>query len=139
MYLIDANIFLELELGQKKSLECQELLNMVKDGKIEAIISDITIDSIVIVMENFKKTWREIAIFLTSLLMYKGLRIHSLNMADKIAAAELMGKYSLDFEDSAVLQILVSRSHLKGLISYDRDFDNIPGIKRLEPSFFVGD
>jgi len=43
MILIDTNIFLELFLGQEKAQECEEFLNKVSKGEIDAVITTFTI------------------------------------------------------------------------------------------------
>ena len=40
MYLIDTNIFLEAMLSRSRAQECIELLKMLKDGKIEGVVTD---------------------------------------------------------------------------------------------------
>ena len=52
MYLIDANIFLEVELGQKKGEIAKKLLKLFENGELSGYITDFHIDAIVIVMEN---------------------------------------------------------------------------------------
>ena len=42
---IDANIFLEVALGDKKTKECKKLLNNVNDGQSQAYTSDFIIYS----------------------------------------------------------------------------------------------
>ncbi len=54
MHLIDASVFLEVELQQDRHRECEEFLEKVMEGSIRAVISDIEIDSILIVMEREK-------------------------------------------------------------------------------------
>jgi len=47
--LLDANIFLEAELGEAHGSACKQLLEEVRDGEVGAAISVFHVDSIVIV------------------------------------------------------------------------------------------
>ena len=43
-----------------------------------------------------------------------------------------MKSYGLDFDDALALQIMKEKG-IHNIISYDKDFDKIPNIKRIEP------
>ena len=132
MYLIDTNIFLEVLLKQERSERCKVFLYKILTGELEAIVSDFSIYSIVIRMEHENRGTEQIKKFLSSLESYKGLRIHSLSLHEKICATDLMKEYSLDFDDALQLQAALS-NNIKEIISFDDDFDSIQIIKRIEP------
>jgi predicted nucleic acid-binding protein len=136
MYLIDANIFLEVELGQEKGKDARKLLKRFEKGELIGYITDFHIDAIVIVMENYKKTGKDIAIFLSSLLKYRGLAIVETSLASKINTTEIMDAYDLDFDDALACQCMKEKN-LKLLISYDADFDNIDFIERITPDKLI--
>ena len=132
MYLIDANIFLEVSLGQSKGERCKAVLRKNQEGALHGIITDFHIDSIVVVMENYKLGWKEIATFLLSLLKYKGLRIQSMMLTDKIRATSHIKEHGLDFDDALAYQCMVEND-IKEIISYDKHFDRLDNIKRIVP------
>lgn len=136
MYLIDANIFLEVELGQKKGESARRLLTRFEKGELSGYISDFHIDAIVIVMENYDKTGKEIAIFLSSLLKYRGLSVIDISLSSKINATEIMDIYNLDFDDALIFQCMKEKN-LVGLISYDTHFDKIDFIDRITPDKLI--
>ena len=136
MYLIDANIFLEVELGQKKGEYARKLLKRFENGELSGYISDFHIDAIVIVMENYDKTGKEIAIFLSSLLKYRGLSIIEISLSSKINTTKIMDMYDLDFDDALICQCMKERN-LKELISYDTHFDKIDFIDRITPDKLI--
>lgn len=136
MYLIDANIFLEVELGQKKGEPAKKLLKRFENGELSGYISDFHIDAIVIVMENYDKTGKEIAIFLSSLLKYRGLSIIEISLSSKINTTKIMDLYDLDFDDALICQCMKERN-LKYLISYDTHFDKIDFIDRITPDKLI--
>lgn len=99
-YFVDSNIFLELALDQKYADECEFFLEKVRLGAIEALITDFHIDSILIVLENYGKTPRDLKVFLSSLLGYKGLKIYFLSLLDRILATNYMDKFNFDLDDA---------------------------------------
>ena len=131
-YLVDANIFLEVELDQEKADVCERILRKFYLGEMKGILVDFAIDTIVIVMENYGKNWSEIRTFLSSLLGYKGLQIHFSSLLDRIMATNHMKNYNLDFDDALALQAM-KENKIENIISYDKDFDKIPHVKRIQP------
>jgi len=134
--LIDSNIFLEVELAESHADACKRFLGKVRDGLIKSAITDFHIDSIVIVMENYGKGWKDIALFLVSLLRYKGLRIHTMGLSGRIKSTLIMRDYGLDFDDALAVQALKDLS-TNVIVSYDEDFDSINWIKRYIPEKLV--
>jgi len=137
MYLIDANIFLELELGQERSTACEQFLQQVYRGEVDSYITDFHIDAIVLVMESYGVAWEDLMQFLTGLSSYNGLYRVSLGIADKAAACRMMQQSSIDFDDALVLQAMETEG-ITALVSYDTDFDTIDSIQRVEPSQLTG-
>ncbi|MEW5955269.1 MAG: type II toxin-antitoxin system VapC family toxin [Candidatus Micrarchaeota archaeon] len=132
MHCLDANIFLEVQLAQAKASECEELLEAVRKGTAEAVVSDFSIYTVALVMENNAKSPDEIKNFFASLFAYDGLRIHQLSNEDRVAATLLMQKHRLSLDDALVLQCAVA-SKASSLVSLDRHFDKVNEIKRLTP------
>jgi predicted nucleic acid-binding protein len=83
-------------------------------------------------MENAGAKPQEISLFLSSLIGYKSLRIYELSIYDRIEATKHMLRYHLDFDDSTAYQAM-STLGMKRVLSFDRDFDRITAIKRIEP------
>lgn len=132
MYFIDANIFLELALDQDKADDCEVFLKRVQNGGLRGVITDFLIDAIIIVMENRGKTPKDLRVFLSSLFGYKGLEVYLLSLLDKIKATKFMELFGFDFDDATTYQAM-KRLKLEKIISYDKDFDSLPDVKRLEP------
>lgn len=129
---MDANVFLELELEQQKADACEEVLRRFQRGELEGVITDFAIDTIVAVMENYRKEWGEVRTFLSSLLGYRGLHIRFSRLLDKIKATNHMKRHGLDFDDALALQAMKA-SGINSVVSYDEDFDLIPDIERVSP------
>ncbi len=125
MLLIDANIFLEAELGQQRAEECTSFLKLVQQGSVEALVTDFTVDSIALTIESHKKSARDVRTFLVSLTAYAGLRIYRVTAEEKILATKTMEALRTDFEDSLQLQAMLS-NNITDIVSFDRDFDRVP-------------
>jgi len=130
MYLIDTNIFLEAMLSRSRAQECIELLKMLKDGKIEGVVTDFAIHSIMILLERFKRL-NELKRFLQSLVLYKGLHVYITSITDEIKAIELALETGLDIDDAIQYAVALSID-AEAIISFDRHFDNLK-IPRKEP------
>ena len=130
--LIDANIFLELELSQAKSEDCKAFLYNVARGKLKAIVTDFTLDSVALAMESRGSSAKDIRKFFTSLLFYKGLQLYNLDLKGRILATEKMEKEKLDFDDATSIAVM-KRLKINEIVSFDRDFDKVQGISRIEP------
>ncbi len=132
MLFIDSNIFLEVELAQEHGVPAKNFLKAVQSGRLDAYTTDFHIDNVVIVMENYGKSWRDIAVFLTSLLQYRGLSIYHLTIYDKIEATEVMRDEGLDFDDALAVRTM-KKLNIKVIVSYDKDFDRVKWVKRKTP------
>ncbi|MBS7638444.1 hypothetical protein KEJ49_06155, partial [Candidatus Bathyarchaeota archaeon] len=73
--LIDSDMFLEVALVEHQAEACKRFLRR-GSGSIRSAIKYFQMDSIVVVMENYGKTLEELALFLVSLLHYRGLQVY---------------------------------------------------------------
>ena len=73
-------------------------------------------------MENF-------ILFLNNL---EGLKLIRPNLIDLEKTINLMNDYKLDFDDALIVSVMLS-NNIKELISFDKDFDKVKEIKRMEP------
>jgi len=131
-FLVDANIFLEVELAQRKADSSEKVLRKFHRGELKGMVLDFAIDTIVITMENYGKKWSEIKTFLASLLGYKGLLIHFSTLLDRIMATNYMKNFGLDFDDALTLRAM-KENGIENIISYDKDFDAVSDVKRILP------
>jgi len=112
MLLVDANISLELFLGQKKADECQPFLNKISSGELEADVSKFTIHTIEATLNNSA----QILTFLRNLQGSLGLTIYETSIEDEIATSPLMNKVKLDFDD-ALHHHLAKKLGVKAIVS----------------------
>ncbi|MCS7137983.1 MAG: PIN domain-containing protein [Candidatus Caldarchaeum sp.] len=122
MHLIDTNIFLEVLLGREKSGECKQF-KLVRDGKINAIMTDFSVHSIIVVLDGFKKL-EALKTFLTRLTAYKGLRVYYTTLADEVKAAEIELTSGLDMDDAIQYSAALSNK-AESIVSFDKHFDGL--------------
>lgn len=133
MKLLDTNILLRwiLEDDKKKADAFAVLLKEASKGKETLYISDMTIAEIVWVLEsNYDFPNQAISQTVRNLLSSQSLQFENQErLFDAIAIYE---DHNIDFID-AYLSAVVKEKKVKGIFSYDRDFDRVPGIRRIEP------
>jgi predicted nucleic acid-binding protein len=126
MYLIDANIFLELLYKRDKWRECYDFLNKVKTGNIKSYVLHFTLHGISAILGDPKLVSR----FLSEIVTWRGLTIIDLSIDEEILASELANSIGLDFDDG--LQYYYAKKAGLQIVSFDRDFDKTD-VKRIEP------
>ena len=128
---MDTNIFLEVLLARKRKSECKKFLKFLKDGRIEGIVTDFTVHSIIVLMDHFKKL-DKLKVFLSSLRGYKGLHVYTTSLMDELNAVDIALENGLDMDD-AIQYAVALKFNVKAIVSFDRHFDDLK-IPRLEPS-----
>lgn|SRR3989338_666733 len=131
MFFIDANIFLEVELNDKRSEECQELFLNIFKKRMKSATSDFIVYTCLIQLEN-KASLKEMKNFITFLDNMRSIEVHSPAYKTLYETFQVMEKYGLDFDDSLVVSTMTSLG-IKKLVSFDRHFDKVKEIKRIEP------
>ena len=109
--------------------DCLALLRIVDRGDIRAFVTSFSIHSIEVILDKARDQ-QSLKIFLTSVGKFKGLSIYNTDLKDEIAVIEEMDA-GLDFDDA--LQSYVAKKLNLKIISFDRHFDGIPGLIRLQP------
>jgi len=130
MYLVDTNIFLEEMLSRPRGESCKKFLNLLKEGREQGAVTDFSVYSIMILMDNFRKR-KEARLFLTSLAAYKGLQVYNTTLTDKIRAIDICTQTALDIDDAVQYSVAQSLG-AEGIVSFDRHFDGLK-IRRMEP------
>jgi predicted nucleic acid-binding protein len=130
--LIDANIFLEFFLQQKRADDSLAILEKLGKGEMKAYVSHFTIDSVLLIMHQNRCSHKELNTFLQNIINSKGISLYHANLNDRFLAITLMEKYNLDYEDALTLRCALSVGS-KEILSFDKDFDTINEIKRIEP------
>ena len=136
MQFVDTNVFLRHLTGDdpKKARACFELLQRANRKEILLTTSEAVIAEIVYVLSSSRQIYtlsrEEIRARLYPILSIPGLKLAHRKLY--LRALDLYAAYPLDFED-AVIVAQMERQRIKELLSYDREFDRIATIVRLEP------
>lgn len=131
---VDANVILRFLLNDPPEMaaEAAQLFQAVTDGRIVLIVDDLIIAEIVWVLKSFyKQNIADIAAVLRDFLLQEGIEL-----ADKSAilyALTLFETKNVDFID-ALLTAYIQQSAFQTVFSFDKHFDRLPGIQRLNPS-----
>lgn len=129
---IDANIFISAALGRdKKGERCRDFLRRVEKGEQHSITSVLVFDEVLNSLEAHTGSAQESESLTRKFISIPNLKICEVNLKHF--------EYSLSFFKSGLrprdaLHAAVMLEHgVPTILSYDRDFDAIKSIKRIEP------
>jgi uncharacterized protein len=129
---LDANVLLRHLLADNRdqSPRATALIKQIERGEISAHISDITIQEVVFTLERSYKVPKSIV--RESVEGVLGANPLSIQSPARIAAAfEIYDVLNVDFGDAYVAASALDADG--EVISFDRDFNRIPGVTRIEP------
>ena len=118
MLLVDANIWLELLLDQKRAADVRDFLRMVPLDDLA--ITDFALHSVGVVLARNKRDDLFVR-FISDLLADTGVSYVSLDFSDLMAVTETRERFPLDFDDA--YQYVAAEKHDLTLVSFDADFD----------------
>jgi len=123
MYLLDTNIFLEILLNQEQKLACKEFINNNPDN---LNISDFSLHSIGVILfrQNKAAAFSKFVSDILPIIKSKTLSVHGYGNLQLVRK-----NMNLDFDDS--YQYLIAKENDLALVTMDKHFENIQGIKVL--------
>ena len=131
--LVDANIILRFltqdppDMAQKSQL----LFKQADEGLVGLIILSITVAEVVWVLESYYGYPKnQVAETLSDFLRCEGFIVEQMDLIQE--ALSLYQKYNLDFADALMASTALRKGPLS-IFSFDRHFDRVEGIERLEP------
>jgi predicted nucleic acid-binding protein len=135
MQFVDANVFIRFLTRDdpEKAQACFELFQKAKKREILLTTSESVIAEVVYVLSSkqlYHLPREQIRALLYPLLSLPGLKLTHRNMC--LRALDLYAAYPIDIED-ALIVAQMERQKMTELYSYDRDFDHLPEVSRLEP------
>lgn len=136
MIFLDTNVFVRMLTFDDpvKGEECTQLIETLETTG-EAATSEIVISELVFVLSGaiYKMDRARISELLRPLISLRGLKIPDKRRI--LRAFDLYQAISqLSFPDCLIAAQVSETDDLDVLVSYDRDFDRIPNLKRREPS-----
>lgn len=136
MKFVDTNIFVRFLTRDDpvKAAACFELFRRVRVGQEEVTTCEAVITEVVYVLSSralYNLPAQEIQARLIPILTLPGLKLPHKQVY--VRALDLYTLYpALDFED-VLIAAHMERAGLQELLSYDKDFDQVPSITRHEP------
>ena len=130
---IDTNIFLRFLTADlpDQAERCAALVQRIRDGAEEVELSSLAAAEIVWTLERFYKlSKQDVASKVSCLLKLKGLRLS--NKATFLEALSLFAQKNISFTD-AYMAVQMKRAGIEEVYSYDRDFDRLEHLARIEP------
>ncbi|HLZ68627.1 MAG TPA: type II toxin-antitoxin system VapC family toxin [Dehalococcoidia bacterium] len=136
MRWVDTNIFLRFLTGTEpdKAARCQALFERMQRGEEQGRTAEAIVAEVIYVLASPRQyglTRPEIRGRLLPVLLLRGLRLSVKYVC--LRALELWeSDPRLDFEDALIVAHMESEGDSE-LYSYDRDFDRVPAVTRVEP------
>jgi predicted nucleic acid-binding protein len=136
MKFLDTNIFVRLLAAddEKKTDACFRLFQRIQRGEESVTTAEVIIAEVVYVLSSpslYHLSHEEIAARLAPILSLRSLQLRY--KRTYLRALDLYATHPfLDFED-ALAVVHMERQGISEIVTYDRDFDRLPGIKRIEP------
>jgi len=129
---IDANIFVMAALGSDlKSKRCREYLARVENGEQRAITSVLVLHEVLRSLETYTKSREKAAGKTLRFASLPNLRVCEVtkgHFSDSVAYF----KAGLEPRDALHAAVMLSNG-VEKILSYDRDFDAIKEVRRVEP------
>ena len=131
---VDTNIFIRYltKDDAKKYRACYQLFKQAEQNQISLTTSESVLAEVVYVLESsyYAVPHEQVKIALSRLLILPGLKIA--HVIIYLRALTLYAQHKIDFEDCLSVAHM-ERQKLGTIISYDRDFDQVKEIMRMEP------
>jgi predicted nucleic acid-binding protein len=134
LYFIDTNIFLRTLVLENPQMtrESAAVLRLIKNGVIKAYTNDLVIAEINWVLRQVYLTSKEQRIkSIKGIIKLKNLKI--VTETDFLLGLNLYEQYNIKFIDALIAANRLIQKRQAIIVSYNKDFDKIKGIKRLEP------
>lgn len=130
---VDTNIFLRYLTADdpKKFEECRKLFKRALEKKVVLLTSDMVIAELIWALHSFYKVSKEEIIEKVSIIINtQNLKIPNHGLIAETLA--LFSEKNIDYID-AYNAVFMNNNSCDQIYSYDKDFDVIENIKRMEP------
>ncbi len=131
--LVDANVFLRHLRQDHAQFSPRATAYIARISRRELTVETnalVLMETVYVLQSVYKMPKAAIADALLLLVALPGLRIPNKRRLRKVF--DWYVRYNLSFVD-AYLAVLVEQQGLPELVSFDRNYDRIPGIHRVEP------
>jgi len=130
---IDANVILRFLLDEppEQAERCQALFARLQAGEEEVYLPEVGLSDVVWTLQSFYRWPRErIARFAYDVTSLRGTRMARKSLVRD--AIHLYAEHRIDFSDALIAAEMLHGGYVE-IYSYDRDFDRVIGVERVEP------
>jgi predicted nucleic-acid-binding protein len=130
---IDANVIIRFLTHDEpaQAARCDALFQRVSAKRETVELSEIVVADVVWTLHSHYRLAKEqIREYVSTLLIQPAVELPDKTRI--LEALSLFANENVDFSDALIATRLKSRG-IEEIYSYDRDFDRMPGIKRVEP------
>lgn len=124
--VIDTNIILRYLLGEKES----EKIEKIFTSQNNLVIPDIVVAEVVWTLQRYYK-WEKSKIVELFVSIFSNGNVE-FNQTQIFSTFETYLKHNVKYADAYIYQ-LMNQKKLKYIYSYDREFDRLEEIQRIEP------
>jgi len=132
---VDSNVFLYPVIYEPETVEeareSKDFLLKISEGSVEACTATITWDEVVWVVRKISGSKPSIELG-RRFLEFPNLKLLNVKRSVVLRAQRLMEKYEIKPRD-AIHAATALENGIEIIVSYDRDFDKLEEIKRLDP------
>jgi predicted nucleic acid-binding protein len=135
MQYLDANVILRYLTRDDpaKAERCLALLQRADQGQAELMTSEAVIAEVVYVLSSprlYHLSRERIRDLLLPILNLRGLKLPSRQLYHR--ALDVYASHPVDFEDALAVAHMEQQG-ITEIVSYDRHFDGVAGVRRVEP------
>lgn len=133
-YLVDTNVFLRalVREDERSHRACVTFLELVRFGTVSAYTSPLVLAEITWTLKSYYSLSKpEVLVAQKSILALKHLRIEAHECVD--SAVVLFATHNVKFVDALLASSPAIQSGVYAIVSYDREFDRLEGVVRVEP------
>lgn len=130
---VDTNIFLRFLTADlpDQAERCAALIQRLRDGQEVAHVSPLAVAEVIWTLERFYRLSKpEVVARVSPLLKLKGFRVAGKEVFLK--SLTLYAEKNISFTD-AYIAVQMERAGSEEIYSYDRDFDRLEEVVRVEP------
>lgn len=130
---LDANVILRFLLADhpEQSPRCRELMAHIRDGQEVVVLPEVVVSDVAWTLHSFYH-WSpdRICRFVQALVVLDGVQMNRKLLV--LHALHLFADLRIDFSDALIAAEMLQAGR-EAIYSYDRDFDRVPGLDRVEP------
>lgn len=139
MRFLDANIFIyayykpRIELSKEQKLmkaKSKEIVREINEGKLEVLTTVVHLSEVSNILKRSLSLVDLEALFMT-LYSMDNVRIEGVSSEDYLLAVDTASELNLDPNDALAVNVM-EKNKISEILSFDRGFDGVAGIKRID-------